>query len=206
MMLTRIFAGVVTLSALAACDPVNDFRGIGAGTVPVAQSAALDPAGNLPDPGFGSTGVSGNVADLAEIDGALTGYRFAYGRLDGTDQFLGQAGFASTSSVGAALVSGDVTYTGTYNLALIGEVEQIRDGNITLLASLLDNTLTGSAGGLVVNGTFGATTALDGTVSFGGVTADLDGAIGAERVVGAFAGDSASQVLVGGIVAAAPPP
>ncbi|WP_411889375.1 hypothetical protein [Yoonia sp. SDW83-1] len=201
----RIVAVTGSVLVLAACDPVEGFDGISAGSVPDSELVTLNMDGTLPDQNFSGIGVSGSGESFAGSGSTLSGYSFAYGRVTGTNTFLGVAGFAPTSVPGAEVDTGTVGYTGTYQLAYIGNTEQTQSGDITLTATFTGRTFTGEADGLIVNGTYGGAggTELGGEVSFGGVTATLDGVVGQDRVVGAFAGNTTGAVLVGGILAEA---
>lgn len=191
---------VMAGSIVAACDPVEGFDGLASNAEPDSAIVTLETDGSLPDQGFAGNGVSGAGETFLTIDGDLTGYRFAYGRIANSNEFRAVAGFAPDSVPGDAITTGAIDYDGTYRLGFVGRSEQQLSGDITLTATFDDRTVTGEADGLVINGTFIGTD-LAGTASFGGVTADLDGVVGQERVVGAFAGNTSGAVLAGGIYA-----
>ncbi|WP_147107782.1 hypothetical protein [Tateyamaria sp. syn59] len=156
--------------------------------------------GLVPDVGIDTS----KAANVATFNSSANGAAFAYqmGRVRGTDQFLGVAGVLPNSQVGGAPTSATATYRGDYSLAYADRntFEQSVTGNIVLNADFNQGTLVGQAGGLSVNGSINGQS-LGGTASYRGVDAPLTGRIGNTRAVGAFAGNTNDQALVGGFLA-----
>ncbi|MDX8355500.1 hypothetical protein [Cognatiyoonia sp. IB215182] len=176
---------------------------------PTSQLVTLNPDNTIPDQNFSGLGASGSISVSYFSDPVLgsTGFAYAWGNVEGTDDFLGVAGIHATSTPGDAITTGAVTYDGRYDLLRVrGNVEDQQSGQIELTATFNSGRVTGSADGLEVNGTFsGNVTAMGGTVTFDGVTANMEGVVGQDRVVGAFAGDDADGILIGGIYGAVTP-
>lgn len=195
------FHGVFFVGAcivVAGCDEVSvDI--VGGGREPAARLVTLSDTGVIPDQNFTGTGVSGSDGIIRIRDGDTSGFRYAYGSVANTNEFLGVAGFVPDPDVGDLITTGFVTYDAAYRLTLIEATTLSHDGDIDLIANFGTGRVTGADDGLVVNGTF-AGDELDGSVSFGGVTAELDGAIGQDGIVGAFAGTGRNSVLVGGFL------
>ena len=76
-----------------------------------------------------------------------------------------------------------------------------RTGAITLTADFGAGTLRGKGDGLTVGGRMTAGT-LTGSTTYGGVTGDLEGFVGASNAVGVFTGTSATSSIAGGFVVA----
>lgn len=162
-----------------------------------SQIITLNADGSLPE-----TGIDENASLTVSNMTNNGGFVYQIGRVAGTDEFLGVAGIAPNTRVGAAPTEASATYTGEYSLAYADrdEFSDAITGEITLDADFSTRRLTGQSGGLSVNGTITGQT-LGGTASYRGVDADLTGRIGASRAVGAFAGHTKDAVLTGGFVA-----
>ena len=130
------------------------------------------------------------------------GFRYAWGNVENSRDFLGVAGILPSSDPGDAITTGSVSYSADYELVRTrsGRTDDVQSGEVLLTADFASGsgTVEGRDGGFRVDGTFRGTD-LDGTVTYDGVTADLEGVIGQDRVVGAFAGHDNRGVLVGGI-------
>lgn len=193
---------VIAVLTLAACDDLGD-RGITDGSTPDTALISLTVTGEVPDQGFVTSGGDGGGSDLATVNGTLIGYAYAYGLVDGTNTYLGVAGIVPDSDPGAAITSGSVSYDGTFKLAYINMDNALTEtGQITLIADFLDSSVTGASSGLVVDGNFSGTD-LGGTVTYAGITAELEGVLGADALAGAFAGNTSDVIIVGGILATA---
>ncbi|MEM6497471.1 MAG: hypothetical protein AAF709_12185, partial [Pseudomonadota bacterium] len=145
----------------------------------------------------------GNGSIINEVNGRLSGFAYQYGRVEGTNRFLGVAGIVPTTDPGPLPTTATATYTGRYQLAYASQSRvEGRDGQITLKADFEDGELTGSAGLLEIEGTITGQI-VGGTASYRDVEAEMFGLIGSERAVTAFAGDNDRAMLVGGINAEA---
>ena len=184
--------------SIAGCEAVT---GIGEGNTPDVALVTLSGSGEIPDPGFGD--LTNSVTEMDVVEGRLTGYAYEYGLLDGTTTFMAVAGVAPDSYVGPEITTGSVDYTGTYSLDYI-EVDNVTNqtGNITLNASFAFGDVIGSGDHISVYADISGNE-LDGTVYYDGMSAELSGLIGTAGLVGAFAGHTTDEVLVGGIVATA---
>ena len=184
--------------AISACDAVE---GIGEGNTPDTAIVTLSDTGEIPDQGFADD--TGTGSDLTVVDGALTGYAYEYGLIEGTTTFKGVAGITPDSNPGAEITTGTVTYDGSYSLAHV-EIDEVNNvnGDISLTADFGNSSVTGADGSLIVAGNFNGTT-LSGTVIYDGISADLSGVVGTEALIGAFAGNTSDELVVGGIVATA---
>jgi len=127
----------------------------------------------------------------------------------------GAGAFASiiTTTAGTPLSSSDITYSGTYEVIGIENIDNVIDlfgpdfiqgntfsdiGTITLNANVASNTLTGSDGTLAVSGVILGTN-LDGTIIYDGQAGQLDGAIFSEGGIAAFHGSDGDRVFAGGL-------
>ena len=176
---------------------------IDSGLSPQARLVTLNEDGTIPDQNFEQSGTGGRFSNLTSNNGRLTGFAYQYGRVEGTNRFLGVAGIAPTSNPGPPPTTATATYSGNYNLTYANrdQIER-RTGTIRLAADFDEGELTGVAGRLRVDGTITGQI-VDGTVTYRNVDADLFGLIGSERVIGAFAGDEDDALLVGGLIAEA---
>ncbi len=160
--------------------------------------------------GSDSSGVTGNV------------YGYEAGSIDG-EVFAAFSGVAAGASVTPPPASGPATYTGTFEVGVVGSIFDTGsgysgsvttdNGSITLNADFDAGTLTGSGTGvndftnfvlngneLEVNGTITGTQ-LRGTATYDGVSGPLNGLIGSDEVIGVFHGNSDSQTHAGGFIA-----
>ncbi|WP_208352346.1 hypothetical protein [Pseudaestuariivita rosea] len=136
------------------------------------------------------------------------GFAYQVGRVSGTDDIVAVAGVLPTTTVGSAPTEASATYDGEYQMTIASETgsrsDPIRirneEGRITLNADFTRQTLTSTSGDLQVDGTIDGQT-VGGTVTHSGVTANMAGSIGADRVVTAFSGDNGRTAIVGGILA-----
>ena len=205
--LLKIAIFVACASAVVGCSStVSLTRGNGqidSGLNPEARLVTLNGDGSIPDQGFARTGTGGSYSNITQSNGRLTGFAYQYGRVEGTNRFLGVAGIAPTTNPGPPPTTATATYSGDYNLTYANrdQVER-RTGTIRLAADFNEGEITGSAGRLRVDGTITGQV-VDGTVTYRDVEADMFGLIGSERVVAAFAGDEDDALLVGGIIAEA---
>ena len=176
---------------------------IDSGLNPEARLVTLNGDGSIPDQNFARTGTSGRYSNLTQSNGRLTGFAYQYGRVEGTNRFLGVAGIAPTTNPGPPPTKATATYSGEYNLTYANrnQIER-RTGTIRLAADFDEGELAGRAGRLRVDGTITGQV-VDGTVTYRNVEADMSGLIGSERVVAAFAGDEEDALLVGGLIAEA---
>lgn len=188
---------------LAACDSsnVSSRSGIGFGLETTSKLVVLEADGTIPEEGFASSGTRGSGRNLQVVNGRTSGFAYQYGRVAGTDRFLGVAGVAPNTDPGGVPTAATATYDGEYQLAHVGDTTDTKRGDITLNADFSAGTLSGAADGLSIDGTISGTS-IGGRASYGGVNADMTGVIGTERAVAAFAGNRRGEVLVGGIVAA----
>ena len=196
-----LLRSVIILSAfglVAACESTSISVGDG-GREPTSRIVTLTASNELPDLNFTGLGRSGEGGIGRNINGNTNGFRWAYGSVRGTNEFLGAAGFYREPEVGSEIATGSITYNARYQLAITSDSNPGRSGDITLIASFDDKAVTGAADGLSVDGSFVGKD-LNGSVRIGGVTADLDGALGTDGIVGAFAGHDRNHVLVGGFV------
>lgn len=204
-MFSKRLAAVVLMAAVfaSACSSTS-INGPGSGgggnaLTPVSRIVTLNEDGSIPDQNFANTGSRGNFSSLTNRNGRLSGFAYQYGQVTGTNQFLGVAGVAPTSDPGSAPTSATATYTGDYALTYVNRgVAQDRRGEITLDADFGAGELEGSADGLVIAGTISGQD-VGGTATFRGVEAAMDGVIGSERAITAFAGRTNNELLVGGI-------
>ena len=192
--------------AVVGCSSISVNTGggqIDAGLNPEARLVTLNGDGSIPDQNFAQSGTGGRYSNITQSNGRLTGFAYQYGRVEGTNRFLGVAGIAPTSNPGPPPTTATATYSGVYNLTYANrdQIER-RTGNIRLAADFDEGELTGVAGRLRVDGTITGQV-VDGTVTYRDVDADLFGLIGSERVIGAFAGDEDDALLVGGLIAEA---
>ncbi|KWV91046.1 hypothetical protein [Erythrobacter sp. YT30] len=200
--LAKAVFGTVIMISVGACSSTTISRssgGIGAGFTPSAELVTLAEDGSIPDQNFQNTGTRGSFSDLRSQNGRVSGFAYQYGRVEGTNRFLGVAGIAPNTDAGAAPTTATATYTGDYALSYVDrDRAENRKGTISLDADFNSGTLEGRAGALDVAGTIDGQT-VGGTASYRGVEADMTGVIGSERTVTAFAGNSDEAVLVGGI-------
>ena len=173
---------------------------------------------------FATPDAAGNLNELDNVSyssnnvSPLTGNGYAYqvGGNDG-DGLRGYAGIINGTGVTAPPTSGTASMSGSYALAGIANIYEYGSGynqttvagtpftdggSITLTADYGAGTLTGSAGfsyPITVNGTISGTT-LRGTVTYDGVTGPLEGLVGAIEAVGAFHGNSDTQLHAGGFI------
>ena len=89
------------------------------------------------------------------------------------------------------------------NINLSGDIITGRAGResgvINLTADFDAGTLTGSTGGLEVNGRMTGSD-LGGGVSYRGVRGGLDGLVGSDQAIGAFHGNNADLIYSGGFL------
>lgn len=205
--ISLVIQSLAVTTILSACGGSTDVggssRNSGIGNLtPESAVVSANADGSLPDQGFSTTGTRGTVSQLSTngTTGVTTGFQYQYGQVAGTNRFRGVAGFAPNSEVGATepTTAASATYTGDYRLTHVSDRVDSQNGQITLNADFSNGTLQGNAGGLTVNGSI-AGRDVGGTATYRGVTANMDGLIGADRTVAAFAGNTGSAVLVGGI-------
>ncbi|MEM6741162.1 MAG: hypothetical protein AAF646_13695 [Pseudomonadota bacterium] len=186
---------------LAACSSSSSSSGgqIDAGLTPEARLITLNEDGSIPDQQIVEGSTSGSFSRIRTINGRESGFAYQYGRVEGTDRFLGVAGIAPNTNPGPPPTEATASYTGVYALAYADRdgIEQ-RRGEITLEADFENGDLRGSAGGLAVDGEITGQI-IDGTASYRNVDADMFGLIGSRRAVAAFAGDTGDALLVGGV-------
>ncbi|MEM6909869.1 MAG: hypothetical protein AAF494_14450 [Pseudomonadota bacterium] len=200
------YASVLTMAALAcACSSTtissgrSSGGGIGSGLTPASRLVTLEADGSIPDQNFASSGTRGEVSDIRNNSGAVSGFAYQYGRVQGSNQYLGVAGIVPTTDPGGAPTDATATYRGDYAFSYIDRGRaQDRTGKISLDADFTAGTLEGQADGLEIDGTINGQT-VGGTASFRDVDADMRGVIGSERAVAAFAGNNNGAVLVGGV-------
>ncbi|MEM7615001.1 MAG: hypothetical protein AAF245_08130 [Pseudomonadota bacterium] len=188
--------------ALAGCEEFSLRIGDGVddGLSPSSKLVVLEPDGSVPDEGFSRSGTNGSGGILRTVNGETSGFAYQYGRVAGTNRFLGVAGVAPNTDPGDVPTAALATYDGEYQLTHIDNDTETKDGDITLDANFVSGTLTGRADGLEIDGTINGTT-VSGNASYRGVTANMTGVIGDERAVTAFSGNTSREVLVGGVVA-----
>ncbi|XAT60437.1 hypothetical protein GN278_06135 [Rhodobacteraceae bacterium Araon29] len=166
--------------------------------------------------------ISSNVSDSIfnsrsgkYIDEDGDGYAYVAGATDDQSGFRGYAGLVPSTSVEAPPSSGQAQMKGVYGAATISEIEMkngfivgtmtgrltSESGAITLTADFAKGTLGGTSdnGKLVVNGKFSGKD-LTGSVSLSGVAGELDGLVGGQKAIGAFHGDSSTNIIAGGFL------
>ncbi|MEM8691564.1 MAG: hypothetical protein AAGG57_06725 [Pseudomonadota bacterium] len=190
---------IVFLSACSSGDGFQSGPGIDPGFTPEAEIVTLNPDGSVPDQGFSGIGTNGDIEVFRNETGDRFGFRYQYGRVANSTRFRGVAGILPASDPGAVPTTATATYDAQYDLTYVGNDVDRQSGNIALNADFNAGTVTGNAGGFAVNGTVTGTD-LGGTASYRGVQADMRGVIGDRRVVGAFAGENANALLVGGLI------
>lgn len=199
---------IICASGLAACS--SSFSSSVGGGNGVEKGIRIDPGlatdsrivtlnadGTVPD-----VGIDPNNTIIVQEGRTAGGFAYQVGRVSGTNRFLGVAGIDPNTRVGPAPTSAQAVYSGDYSLIYVDRNrprEPVR-GDITLTADFNAQTLSGQSEGLVVDGNINGED-LSGTASYGGVNANLNGLIGASRVVGAFAGRNQNAVLTGGFYA-----
>lgn len=198
----RMAGCLAILISAAACSSTtisSGGGGIGSSFTPVGQLVTLAQDGSVPDQNFENSGTRGSFSDLRSQNGRVSGFAYQYGRVQGSNRFLGVAGIAPNTDAGSAPSTATATYTGDYALSYVNRNRaENRKGTISLDADFNAGTLEGRAGGLEVEGAINGQT-VGGTATYRSVEADMTGLIGSERAVTAFAGESAGAVLVGGI-------
>lgn len=194
------FVSVAMLGACSATSTtVETDQGIPDGMVTLSNYSIPNADGSFSEtPNFATTGTRGKGSDFRTLNGAIGGYAFQYGTVEGTDEFLAVAGVARTTEVGRLTETGTVTYSGEYQFAYVGETTITSRGDIVLEADFGSGTLTGSAANLNFDGDI-AGRSVGGTATFNGVEADIRGVIGDTTAVAAFQGRTDDAVLVGGI-------
>jgi len=196
-MLENLYRATVLVGAalVSACSGSSTtvVGGIAPGEVPASELVTLNATGTLPNRNF-STSETGGIVEAAQ------GFRYQYGSVRGSNRFLGIAGVLPTTNPGAAPTTATATYAGNYELAHVERgTTTTKSGTLSLAADFTNGTLQGNANGLAVNGTIAGQT-IGGTATYAGVSADMEGVIGRERAVAAFAGNSADALLVGGFL------
>lgn len=163
-----------------------------------------------------SSGVVGaslsNVTRGSDITASGDGYAYAVG-VGSNNNFYGYAGIVPTTSVSAPLTAGIATWNGTYEVARIydislsgGVLRGLRTSGtaaISLVANFNNRTLVGGNSLLTVDGAFSGSN-LTGNVTYRGLDGSLTGLVGATGAVGAFHGDSATDIYAGGFIVGAP--
>ena len=197
--MTRLFklSALVAATALSACssEAIRDANTDSAFRTPSASGS------------FGSA--LDNQRSGVETNADGDGFAYRTGGEDG-EGFIAEAGILPGSDVIQGPPSGNVFYSGTWELARITGINISGDeiygfsatdgGAIILEADFGDNTLTGASGDLSIDGRISGGQ-LDGTVTYLGVDGALDGLVGSDTAVGAFHGDSGSTIYAGGFVA-----
>ncbi len=199
----RLIPSAFATTLLVACGSSSDTDTPDTPTEPLTFSSDI----RTPDAGGGFSTII--FADRGDFSGGqVNNISTSMGILEGTDEVFGVAGVNPGVNRGVEITAGTVDYSGVFNLDL-GE----RDGNgfeingdsglLDLTATFDTGTVTGMGTGdsgndLSVSGTF-AGTGLGGSVTYGGVTAELDGIIGVNGITAAFAGNTDDAALVGGI-------
>ena len=148
----------------------------------------------------------------SDINASGDGYAYAVGEKPGTG-FYGYAGIVPTTTVSVPLSAGSATWSGTYKLARISGITLSgnflkgtsygNSGALTLRADFDAGTLIGSGTNLTVNGTFSGSN-LSGSVNYSGLNGALTGKVGATGAVGAFHGNSGTDIYAGGFMVGAP--
>jgi hypothetical protein len=140
-----------------------------------------------------------------------SGFAFQTGQIENEGLFA-VAGLLPGSTVTAA-PSGSANYTGTYNLVAISGIALTDDsiygfrreesGSLALRANFGNGNVTSAPGSaLIVNGNANGTV-MRGTVTYQGVSGDLNGLIGGDRAIGAFHGEGNDDTYMyaGGFIA-----
>jgi len=148
----------------------------------------------------------------SDVSTSGDGYAYAVGVGSNSD-FYGYAGIVPTTTVSVPPTAGSATWSGTYKLAQITGIELPagglqgytveKTGAISLTADFTAGTLIGSGAGLTVNGTFSGSD-LSGDASYGGLNGALTGKVGTTGAVGAFHGNSGTDIYAGGFMVGAP--
>jgi len=118
------------------------------------------------------------------------------------------AGVMPGATVGPQVTTGSATYRARYEIysienirvsssRLLTGIQNTRSGVIPLTADFDSGTITGNSQYLRVNGRISGNNVV-GTTTYQGVEGTLDGLIGQNGTVGAFAGDSDTIVYSGG--------
>jgi len=198
----------LAFSGVTACNLTGDPTNSSFATP--SRSGALNEAG-----GFGARSGS----DFSDVTGNGYGYQVGSVTDDGLQGFSGIVPGASVNPG-----SGVATYTGTFELALVGSISasdtfvsgsttQDR-GTISIGVDFVSGSVDGGGRGLnlasndllngnelEIDGRIGSGSALSGTVTYNGVSGPLRGLAGDEEVIGAFHGHTDSQVHAGGFIA-----
>ncbi len=195
------FVFVIGLMMLAAaCDSV-DVNINEPDRTPVARVVTLNMDGTMPDQDFIMDGARGSGSIVrSDLSGNESGFRYAFGNLRQSDEFLGVVGIVPGSDPGDAITTGSVSYMADYQLVRATGDNPVRvGGEIQLDASFGTGRIVGADDGFVVDGTFTGQT-LGGSVTYDGISADLQGVVGEDRIVGAFAETVNDGFLIGGFM------
>ena len=150
------------------------------------------------------TFIEGDV--LSDGSGNAVAYQVV--RVNGENELRALAGIVPGTDPGAAVTDATATYDGAFGVVgirnidvqddlIVGDV--FIDGDaITLSADFVGGTLTGNSGLLTVSGTVSGQD-VGGSVNYDGINAPLEGVIGQDVVVGAFAGNTSTTIIAGGI-------
>ncbi|WP_322890239.1 MULTISPECIES: hypothetical protein [unclassified Yoonia] len=138
----------------------------------------------------------------------IAGQGFAYKAGVASNQdIVAVAGIIPGTTVTAIPTTGNTVYAGQYRLVSVGGftldngllrgTETPVSGSISLGVNFAERTISGTSGNLAVNGTFVGNT-MSGDVTYSGISGDLRGVIGGDKAVGAFHGESPTQLFAGG--------
>ena len=192
-MSVRIYGALFgAISLLSACDA--------AGTKIPTQDELTTTGFVLPSStGVINIGLQNNVnSRVAQTSpGSGIGYAFQTGAIPDEGLFA-VAGLLPNSTV-TARPAGTASYTGTYNLIAVDNIDYsggfitgdqtLENGNLTLLANFASNTVFSAPGSdLAVTGVVNGND-ITGSVAYNGVAGNLDGLIGGNRAIGAFHGE-----------------
>lgn len=142
-------------------------------------------------------------------DSSGQGYAFKAGN-DDDDDIIAVSGIIPGTVASGAPTSGNVIYTGDYQMVSVGGFfiddgkvigfAVADSGSISLNADFDGGTLRGSDDKLTIDGRISGNQ-LSGDVEYDGVDGTLKGVIGADKAVGAFHGNDKNDIYAGGFYA-----
>lgn len=200
---------MTVFKAVAAITATTFLSGCMGGTDDFTSSSFRTPNGNS---AFAQIPVSLNNERNGQVyNSSYGGAAFAVGTASDGSGAKAYAGLMPGSAGGAAVSSGTVTYSGSYEVVMIRNINinessgflsglvDSASGSINLDANFNAGTLRGSGGNLTVDGNINGT-GLSGDVTYRGVDGNLRGVIGDQAAVGAFHGNSDGLVYGGGFI------
>ena len=192
----RPAAALPALCLVAACAS--------GGTGEKSETLFLDASGNFRNE------ITADLGDVVLRDGLPgEGYAYEVGVNDRNNGFAAQSGILPDTDLGAPPASGTVDMAGTFEVRTYENPRVIdeelrgdslrRSQPITLTVDFSQGTITGAASGLSVDGEVRGSE-IGGDVTFQGIEGDLNGLVGPDDTVGAFAGETDQKVFAGGFI------